>query len=30
MQGGASFNLAALKAELEKRMDEAKSHGPNQ
>jgi len=30
MQAGASFNLDALKAELQKRMDEAKSHGPNQ
>jgi arylsulfatase A-like enzyme len=29
MQSGASFNLAALKAELEKRMEEAKSHGGN-
>jgi arylsulfatase A-like enzyme len=26
MQGGASFNLDALKAELQKRMEEAKSH----
>jgi hypothetical protein len=27
MQAGASFNLSALKAELEKKMEEAKSHG---
>jgi arylsulfatase len=27
MQAGASFNLTALKAELEKKMEEAKSHG---
>ena len=27
MQGGASFNLAALKAELEKKMQEAKQQG---
>jgi len=27
MQKGASFNLSALKAELEKKMEEAKSHG---
>jgi len=27
MQAGASFNLSALKAELQKKMDEAKSHG---
>jgi arylsulfatase len=26
MQMGASFNLSALKAELEKKMEEAKSH----
>jgi arylsulfatase A-like enzyme len=29
MQAGASFNLDALKAELQKRMDEAKSHTGN-
>ena len=27
MQSGASFNLSALKAELQKKMEEAKSHG---
>jgi arylsulfatase len=27
MQAGASFNLSALKAELEKKMEEAKNHG---
>jgi len=27
MQAGASFNLSALKAEMEKKMEEAKSHG---
>jgi arylsulfatase A-like enzyme len=29
MQAGASFNLSALKAELQKRMEEAKSHTGN-
>jgi arylsulfatase A-like enzyme len=29
MQAGASFNLSALKAELEKRMEEAKHHAGN-
>jgi arylsulfatase len=29
MQAGASFNLSALKAELQKRMDEAKGHTGN-
>jgi arylsulfatase len=29
MQGGASFNLDALKAELQKRMEEAKGHTGN-
>jgi arylsulfatase A-like enzyme len=30
MQPGASFNLDALKVELQKKMDEAKSQGPSQ
>jgi arylsulfatase A-like enzyme len=30
MQAGASFNLDALKAELQKKMDEVKSQGPGQ
>ena len=29
MQRGASFNLDALKAELQKRMEEAKDHTGN-
>jgi hypothetical protein len=28
MQAGASFNLSALKAELDKKMEAAKSNGP--